>query len=159
MVSAMPGSAILRCHTSSPVALLSANMRPSSEIEMILSFHSATPRLLDAAAGPRRPRRRGRSRDRTAIGTWPSCRWSYRWHRRGPHPSVTYITPVLDDRGRFERGVLVDLAAGFGAGERGRERELQIFDVAGVDVFQGRISVTLVVAVVQKPVLRFPWRR
>ncbi len=46
MVSPMAGSAILRSHTFSPVALLSANMRPSSEIEITLSFHSATPRLL-----------------------------------------------------------------------------------------------------------------
>jgi len=48
MVSVSPkaGSAILRSHTFSPVALLSANSRPSSEIEITLSFHSATPRLL-----------------------------------------------------------------------------------------------------------------
>ena len=45
-VSATAGSATLRSQTISPVALLSENSRPSSEIEMILSFHSATPRLL-----------------------------------------------------------------------------------------------------------------
>ena len=45
-VSANAGSATLRSHTISPVALLSENSRPSSEIEMILSFHNATPRLL-----------------------------------------------------------------------------------------------------------------
>src|SRR6202035_2804018 len=44
-VSPSAGSATLRSHTFSPVALLMANSRPSSEIEMILSFHSATPRL------------------------------------------------------------------------------------------------------------------
>src|SRR3984893_17453879 len=44
-VSPKAGSATLRSHTFSPVALFSANNRPSSEIEMILSFHSATPRL------------------------------------------------------------------------------------------------------------------
>ena len=48
MVSVSPsaGSAILRSHIVSPVALLIANMRPSSAIEITLSFHSATPRLL-----------------------------------------------------------------------------------------------------------------
>jgi hypothetical protein len=46
MVSPRAGSAILRSHTTSPVALLIANMRPSSAMEMTLSFHSATPRLL-----------------------------------------------------------------------------------------------------------------
>ena len=46
IVSAMAGSATLRSHTISPVALLSENRRPSSEIEITLSFHSATPRLL-----------------------------------------------------------------------------------------------------------------
>src|SRR6266446_9351851 len=45
-VSAIAGSAILRSQTFSPVALLMANSRPSSEIEITLSFHSATPRLL-----------------------------------------------------------------------------------------------------------------
>ena len=45
-VSPIAGSAILRSHTTSPVALLIANMRPSSEIEMTLSFHRPTPRLL-----------------------------------------------------------------------------------------------------------------
>ena len=39
-------SPIRRSQTISPVALLMANMRPSSAIEMTLSFHSATPRLL-----------------------------------------------------------------------------------------------------------------
>src|SRR5712691_8472057 len=45
-VSPIAGSAILRSHIFSPVALLSANRRPSREIEMTLSFQSATPRLL-----------------------------------------------------------------------------------------------------------------
>src|SRR5436853_486093 len=45
-VSAIAGSAILRSHAFSPVALSIANSRPSSEIEMTLSFQSATPRLL-----------------------------------------------------------------------------------------------------------------
>src|ERR1700746_3984099 len=45
-VSPIAGAAILRPHTSSPVALLSANNRPSSETEITLSFHSAMPRLL-----------------------------------------------------------------------------------------------------------------
>jgi len=45
-VSPSAGSATLRSHTFSPVALSIANSRPSSEMEMILSFHSATPRLL-----------------------------------------------------------------------------------------------------------------
>src|ERR1700741_2908654 len=45
-VSPSAGSATLRSQTFSPVALLIANSRPSSEIEMTLSFHSATPRLL-----------------------------------------------------------------------------------------------------------------
>jgi len=45
-VSPMPGSATLRSHAISPVALLRENMRPSSAIEITLSFHSATPRLL-----------------------------------------------------------------------------------------------------------------
>jgi hypothetical protein len=46
IVSPSAGSAILRSQMTSPVTLLIENMRPSSEIEMILSFHSATPRLL-----------------------------------------------------------------------------------------------------------------
>src|SRR5205823_7126926 len=45
-VSATAGSAILRSQAISPVALLIANIRPSSAIEITLSFHSATPRLL-----------------------------------------------------------------------------------------------------------------
>jgi hypothetical protein len=45
-VSPIAGSAILRSQVTSPVALLIENMRPSSEIEITLSFHSATPRLL-----------------------------------------------------------------------------------------------------------------
>src|SRR5438094_950049 len=45
-VSARAGSALRRSHTFSPVALLIANRRPSSEIEITLSFHKATPRLL-----------------------------------------------------------------------------------------------------------------
>src|SRR5947208_4246118 len=45
-VSARAGSATRRSQTFSPVALLIANRRPSSEIEITLSFHSATPRLL-----------------------------------------------------------------------------------------------------------------
>ena len=45
-VSAIAGSATLRSHTISPVALLRENSRPSREIEITLSFHSATPRLL-----------------------------------------------------------------------------------------------------------------
>jgi hypothetical protein len=47
MVSVSPsaGSAILRSQATSPVALSIANMRPSSAMEITLSFHSATPRL------------------------------------------------------------------------------------------------------------------
>src|SRR6266699_6504816 len=45
-VSPSAGSATLRSQTFSPVALLMANSLPSSETEMTLSFHSATPRLL-----------------------------------------------------------------------------------------------------------------
>src|ERR1700684_3146681 len=44
--SAIAGSAILRSQATSPVALSIANMRPSKAIEITLSFHSATPRLL-----------------------------------------------------------------------------------------------------------------
>ena len=48
MVSVSPsaGSAILRSQATSPVFLSIANMRPSSAMEITLSFHSATPRLL-----------------------------------------------------------------------------------------------------------------
>jgi hypothetical protein len=45
-VSPSAGSATLRSHIASPVARLSAKMRPSRAIEMTLSFHNATPRLL-----------------------------------------------------------------------------------------------------------------
>jgi hypothetical protein len=45
-VSPMAGSATLRSQIFSPVARLSANRRPSSAADMILSFQSATPRLL-----------------------------------------------------------------------------------------------------------------
>jgi hypothetical protein len=55
--SAFTGSAIFRSHTTSPVALLMANMRPSRAIEITLSFHSATPRLLSRSRRRHRPTR------------------------------------------------------------------------------------------------------
>ena len=50
---------------------------------------------------------------------------------------------------------LVAGAAALEAAERDREGKLQVLHVAGVDLLERREPVALVVAVVQKPVLRF----
>src|SRR5262249_48629446 len=71
-----------------------------------------------------------------------------------PPPAVRHIHhAVLDDRRGFHRAKLTATAA-LVARERNREGDLEILDVAGVEGLERREPVTLIVAMVQDPVLR-----
>src|SRR3977135_244327 len=135
-VSPSAGSATLRSHTFPPFACLMANNRPSSATEMILSFHSATPRLStpQQATSPAQAlsvpgSNFQRNGPLAAAGTVD---------RRDGAPTIGNIhDAVLDDRGRFEIAELVAGAAAFEAAERDRERDLQVLDRIGVDLLEG----------------------
>src|SRR5579871_3926985 len=73
-------------------------------------------------------------------------------------PAVRHIhDAVLDDRRRFQvtEGVA---SAALEARERHREHRLQVFDGLGVDLLEQREAMTLVVAVMEDPVLRLALR-
>ena len=114
----MAGSAILRSHTFSPVALLMANSRPSSEIEITLSFHSATPRLLT----PQQATSPAQALSVCGIELPAEHALLAAGHVDGIDraPAVGDIhDAVLDDRSRFQ---VAELVAGAGALEAAERR-------------------------------------
>src|SRR3984893_12576675 len=128
MVSVSPraGSAIMRSQATSPCALRMANMRPSSAIEITLSFHSATPRLLtpQQATSPR-------PGAIYAGGHLPfddallSCGDIDRIDRV---PAIGHVhDAVLDQRGRFQVAVGV-AAAVMESTQRHREHRFEVLD-------------------------------
>ncbi len=155
MVSVSPsaGSAILRSHTFSPVALL---MREHAAVErnrddLVLPQRDAA--IVDAAAGDvAGPGLVGAGIELPPEGALLAARHVDRIDRA---PAVRHVhDAVLDERGGFEIAELVAGAAALEAAQRDRERELQVLDGVGVDLLELREAMALVVAVVKHPVLR-----
>ena len=151
-VSPIAGSATLRSHTISPVALLMAISRPSRVTEITLSFHSATPRLLtpQQATSPAQ----ARSVPGSIFHLNDAAPAAAHVDRVDRAPAVGDVHhAVLDDRRALQIAELV-AAAALEAAERDAERQLEVLDVVGVDVLERREAVAGEVAVMQQPVLR-----
>ena len=128
-------------------------MRPSSEIEMILSFHNATPRLLtpQQATSPAQARSVPGSNFHL-ISAFLAAGDVDGIDRA---PAVGHVHhAVFDDRGGLQIAVLV-AAAALKAAERHGECQPEVLDVLGVDLLELREPPAFVVAVMQQPVVRF----
>ena len=129
-------------------------MRPSSAIEITLSFHSATPRLLtpQQATSPAQARSTPGSNFHLIVALLAAGHVD----RVDRAPTVGDVHHAVVDQGRGFEIALGVAAARLQSAEPDREGEPQLANGIGIDFLERGEAVALIVLVMQQPVLRLP---